>query len=80
MASPDAPVNPQLCGFQRVFLRQGERKELTIPLPARAFQVCSQEGVWQPGSGKWTLYASFGQPDARTEELTGKKAASVVIE
>ena len=34
----------------------------------------------QKGSGKWTLYASFGQPDPRTEALTGKKAVSCVIE
>jgi hypothetical protein len=31
------------------------------------------------GSGSWTLYAGFGQPDARTEELTGKKAVSLEL-
>ena len=79
-ASPDAPVNPVLCAFRRVHLNQGEEKGITLKLPARAFQVCSEEGKWIPGSGKWTLYASFGQPDARTQELTGNKAASCVIE
>ena len=52
----------------------------TVPLSAQAFQVCGENGQWMQGSGKWTLYAAFGQPDPRTEELTGKKAASVVIE
>ena len=80
MASPDAPVNPVLCAFRRISLNQGEEKEITLKLPARAFQVCNEEGKWIPGSGKWTLYASFGQPDERTRELTGKKAASCVIE
>ena len=80
MASPDATVNPKLCGFRRIFLEQGEETEVTVPLSAQAFQVCGENGQWMQGSGKWTLYASFGQPDARTEELTGKKAASVVIE
>ena len=80
MVSPDAPVNPVLCAFQRVHLEQGEEKEITLELPKRAFQVCNEQGQWIPGGGKWTVYASFGQPDARTQELTGKKAVSFVIE
>ena len=79
MASPDAPENPILCGFRRVALAQGEEKEIIIPLNPDAFRVCNAEGQWIPGSGKWTLYAAFGQPDARTEELTGKKAVSCTI-
>lgn len=80
VASPDATPNPKLCAFQRVSLAQGEERELTISLPAAAFQVCNEAGEWVDGSGKWTLYAAFGQPDARTEELTGKKAAACTIE
>ena len=79
MASPDAPENPILCGFRRIALAQGEEKEIIIPLNPDAFRVCNAEGQWIPGSGKWTLYAAFGQPDARTEELTGKKAVSCTI-
>lgn len=79
MASPDAPENPILCGFRRISLAQGEEKEIVIPLNPDAFRVCNEEGQWLPGSGKWTLYAAFGQPDARTEELTGKKAVSCTI-
>ena len=79
MASPDAPENPILCGFRRVALAQGEEKEIIIPLNPDAFRVCNAEGQWISGSGKWTLYAAFGQPDARTEELTGKKAVSCTI-
>lgn len=80
MASPDAPENPILCGFRRISLAQGEEKEIVIPLNPDAFRVCNEAGQWIPGSGKWTLYAAFGQPDARTEELTGKKAVSCTIE
>ena len=79
MASPDAPENPILCGFRRISLAQGEEKEIVIPLNPDAFRVCNAEGQWISGSGKWTLYAAFGQPDARTEELTGKKAVSCTI-
>ena len=80
MASTDAPENPILCGFRRISLAQGEEREIVIPLNPDAFRVCNEEGQWIPGSGKWTLYAAFGQPDARTEELTGKKAVSCIIE
>lgn len=77
--SPFAPVNPVLCGFQRVALERGEEKEITVALPKEAFQVCNDEGEFIEGSGRWTLYASFGQPDPRTQELTGKKAVHCSI-
>ena len=79
-SSPDATVNPKLCGFRRVHLDRNEEKEIQIDLPASALQVCSDEGVWHRGSGRWDLYAAFGQPDPRTQELTGKSAAHCVIE
>ena len=79
-SSPDATVNPKLCGFRRVHLDRNEEREIQIDLPASALQVCSDEGVWHRGSGRWDLYAAFGQPDPRTQELTGKSAAHCVIE
>jgi len=68
-----APVNPILCGFRRVSLAAGETKTLEIPIDPKAFTVVNNEGQRVPGSGSWTLYAGFGQPDSRTEALTGKK-------
>ena len=79
-ASPDAPVNPVLCGFARVHLDPGAEKLLTIPIRPRAFTVVTETGERIPGSGSWTLYAGFGQPDARTEELTGQKCLSVPVQ
>ena len=78
-ASPDAPVNPVLCGFARVHLEAGAAKTLTIPISPRAFTVVTESGERIPGSGSWTLYAGFGQPDARTEELSGKTCLSVPV-
>ena len=78
--SPDAPVNPVLCGFARVHLDPGAEKLLTIPIQQRAFTVVTETGERIPGSGSWTLYAGFGQPDARTEELTGQKCLSVPVQ
>ena len=72
--SPDVPVNPVLCGFKRIALAPGEEKTVKIPMGANAFTAVTAEGHRIPGTGPWTLYAGLGQPDARTEALTGKKA------
>ena len=77
--SPLAPPNPVLCGFRRIRLKAGEEKEVSLPIDPNAFTVVDEEGNRIPGSGKWTLYAGFGGPDRRTEELTGRKAVSTVI-
>ncbi len=77
--SPFAPPNPVLCAFRRVFLAAGEEKTLTVPIGAEAFTVVNDAGKRIPGSGRWTLYAGFGGPDARTEALTGQKALSVPL-
>ena len=78
-ASPFAPTNPILCGFLRIALEAGERKQVEIPIDPYALTVVNDAGRRIPGSGSWTLYAGFGQPDRRTEELTGRKAVSVTL-
>ncbi len=77
--SPFAPPNPILCGFRRVFLAAGEERSFTVALDESAFTVVTDAGERIPGSGRWTLWAGFGGPDARTEALTGRKALSVPI-
>jgi beta-glucosidase len=79
LESPDAPVNPILCGFQRVTLAAGEKKQLEIAIDPAALTVVNDAGQRIPGSGKWMLYAGNGQPDARTAELTGKQAVCVEL-
>jgi len=74
-----APPNPILCGFLRIDLEQGETKTVEIPLDPKAFTVVNAQGQRVEGSGSWTLYAGTGQPDARTEALTGKKAVSIPV-
>ena len=78
-ASPLAPPNPILCGFQRLRLAPGEERELKIPIEPAAFTVVNEKGERIPGSGSWRLYAGFGAPDQRTEALTGRKALSLSI-
>lgn len=77
--SPYAPTNPILCGFLRIHLEAGETKTVTIPIDPNGLTVVNAEGQRIPGSGSWTLYAGIGQPDARTEELTGKKSLSLEL-
>ena len=78
-ASSDTPTNPILCGFKRVRLEAGEAKTLEVAIDPRALTVVNDAGERIPGSGSWTLYAGLGQPDQRTEELTGNAAVSTQI-
>lgn len=78
-ASEYAPTNPVLCGFLRIKLEKGEEKTVSVPIDPKAFTVINDEGERICGSGKWTLYAAFSQPDKRSEALTGKKSQSCEI-
>ena len=71
--SPFAPTNPVLCGFERVSLAAGEEKAVDIPLSKHAYTVVNDDGERIPGSGRYAVWCGFGQPDARTEALTGRK-------
>ena len=77
--SADAPTNPILCGFRRIALAAGETRQVTVPIDPMALTVVNAEGRRIPGSGNWTLYAGLGQPDARTEALTGRKPLCVEV-
>ena len=78
--SADAAPNPILCGFERVSLAPGEETDVTAALSERAFTVVREDGARVPGSGRWTLYAGFGQPDERTRELTGRDCLHIAVE
>jgi len=73
------PTNPILCGFLRAALAPGEEKTFRIPIAPEAFTVVNEKGDRIPGTGPWQLYAHTGQPDKRTEALTGKKAAMIIM-
>ena len=77
--SPDAPVNPILCGFKRVSLKAGETKSFELEIDKKARTVVNDAGERIPGSGVWTLYAGFSQPDARSAELGAGKCLSCSI-
>ena len=79
LGSPDAPVNPVLAGFARVRLEAGESREVRLTPDPRAFTVVGDDGTRRPGSGRWSVFAGFGQPDRRTEELTGQQCLRTEI-
>ena len=78
--SADAPKNPTLCAFARVALGTGETKTVKITVPADAFTVVDEEGNRKKEGKTFRLHVGFGQPDARTKELTGKEPAVVTLE
>ena len=79
-ASAYAVPNHSLCAFQRVSLQAGESKEIEIKVPGEAFLVVDEEGKFQKGSDKCLLYVGTGQPDRRTEALSGKKSVEIAVE
>lgn len=78
-ASAYAVPNHSLCAFQRVSLQAGESKEIEIKVPGEAFLVVNEEGKFQEGSNQCLLYVGTGQPDARTEALSGKKSVEISV-
>ena len=77
--SPFAPPNPILCGFRRIRLKAGEEATVHASIHPDALTVVNDGGKRIPGSGEWTLYAGFGAPDKRTEELTGQKVLKISL-
>ena len=78
--SADATPNAKLCGFKRVAVKAGETKTVAIPVDQDALTVINQAGEKVSGGSTYTVSVGFGQADARTEELTGKKAVVVKIQ
>lgn len=68
-----APPNPVLCGFEKVSLEPGEKKKIQIILPKEVYKVVNDEGKKVLDSHESTLYIGTNGPDARSQELTGKR-------
>ncbi len=77
--SVHATPAPKLCGFARISLKPGETKTVQVPIDKDAFTVVNDEGQRLVDGAHFTVSTGFGQPDARTKELTGKESISVKI-
>ncbi len=72
--------NYQLKGISKVRLAPGEEREVSIRLPKEAFGLYDEEGVLRIGGGRVEVFVGGQAPDRRSEELTGKKVAKIVLE
>ena len=77
--SPNETPNGKLAAFRRIGLAAGETRTVELFLPAAAFTTVNNQGERAgDGTGAW-ISAGFGQPDERTEELTGRKTAAICL-
>ena len=68
-----APKNPRLGAFRRVFCPAGKTVRVDIEIPADRLKLVNDEGK-RIDEGEIVFYAGLGQPDSRTEALTGHSA------
>ena len=71
--------NIKLVGFKRICLDAGETKDVVLNISSDALKVITEDGSKVIPEGKIAIYAGLGQPDERTAELTGTKAAEILI-
>ena len=79
LESPLAVRNHSLCGFRRVALEAGEKKNVTLTVANRAMAVVDQSGERHVDSRNFKIFAGISQPDERSQELTGKKPAEINV-
>lgn len=77
--SADATPNERLCGFARVSVKTGGQAVVQVPVDRDALTVINDEGEKVSGGSRYAVSVGFGQSDARTEELTGKKCRKIML-
>ena len=77
-SSENAPLNPRLIAFKRVFVPAGQEAHVSIRVDANSFKVVNEKGE-RVSEGKIVLYVGMGQPDERTKELTGHEAVKLEL-
>jgi len=79
LESPNAVLNTSLCSFQRIALKAHEEKEIELKVLPVALEEVDENGDRKRESSRFELYVGCSQPDARSEELTGKKPVRVEL-
>lgn len=67
-----AVPNHSLCGFQRVSLKRGERRKVSMKLSCGMFLSVNEDGKQIFDGSKFILYAGTSQPDEVSVELVGR--------
>ena len=78
--SKNAIPNPALGGFQRIFIKAGERRKVMVPVWEKAFTVVDENGERGEDGRKYEIFAGCSQPDERSIELTGTEPVKVIWE
>lgn len=78
-AQREGTPNAQLKGIRKLHLMPGESKEVSVKLPAEAFALYDKEAVRRVGAGVYLVSIGGSQPEARSEELTGKKVMTIEV-
>lgn len=71
--------NAQLKGICKLHLNQGESKQVSIDLPATAFGLYDEEGMFRISKGKACVYLGGNAPDERSIALTGNRPQEIVL-
>ncbi|MCR5740566.1 MAG: glycoside hydrolase family 3 C-terminal domain-containing protein [Lachnospiraceae bacterium] len=71
--------NYQLKGFKKVAVKAGETEHVSITLSKDSFGLFDTDGKFVIPSGKAIVYVGGQQPDARSEQLLGRKVTQMEI-
>ena len=74
-----AVPNHSLCGFQRIRVAVGERRELPLSIPWNAFLSVTEEGERILDGSRFTLYVGTSQPDDRSIQLGAVKPVEIEV-
>lgn len=74
-ADREGTPNAQLKGIKKVTLKAGESKDIQVKLPLNAFGLYDEQAVFRVQKGNYLVSIGGSQPEARSEELTGRKVA-----
>ena len=67
-------LHPHLASFERISVPAGQTAKFEIIVPAKAFTTVDDEGIRAARGSSAEIFVGFGQPDKRTEALTGKSS------
>ena len=76
--SDNAPRNPRLVGFRRIHCPANASVDVEIAVPAAALRVVDEDGN-RVEEGQCVFFVGVGQPDSRTQTLTGHASVRVTL-
>ena len=76
---PDETLHPHLAAFDRISVPAGKSVKFDITVPAKSFTTVDDEGIRAVRCTSSEIFVGFGQPDKRTEALTGRSSKIIKI-